>query len=63
MTRAESITKGKVWRVYYDANPDHTLFGGSKSKCLKWLRANPNGLWYAYRRGEIRIGQLVCEGP
>lgn len=60
-TRAEKIATGRVWHVYRDAEPDNTLFEGSKTACLKWLRNDPRGYWYAFRRGEIRIGKVIWE--
>lgn len=61
MSRTDKISKGKIFQVYWDANPDYILFEGGRSKCLEWLKIHH---WTDYRENRIRIGQLLWEnGP
>jgi hypothetical protein len=44
----------------YFAQPDYVLFSGPNQKaCKRWLKENPNGLWFAYKRAEIGIRLAV----
>lgn len=58
-TRAEKIATGRVWHVYRDAEPDNTLFEGTKTACLVWLRAGTQ--WREYKRGALRVGRVIWE--
>lgn len=59
MTRSSLISRGKLWQVHPDAEPDKILFEGSHAACLRFLRSSAQ--WHAYKRGQIRIGQLIWE--
>ena len=59
LTRAQKIKLGKIWQVYFDIAIEDIQFEGSKSACIKYLKEN--NLWKKYKRGEIRIGQLIFE--
>lgn len=58
MTRQEKILKGKLWTVHFD-NCDNNLFEGTKTACHKYLKEN--NLTRQYKRGKIRVGQLIWE--
>lgn len=59
--RSRDIAAGKIWVVYWDNNPDNHLHEGSRTACLRWLRGSKDGLWYAYKRNEIRLAKLIWE--
>ena len=61
LTRADKIKNGKLWQVYASAKPDNICFEGSKTACMKYIRKT-FGMW-VYKRGKIRIGQLIWENP
>lgn len=59
MTRQQLIDKGKIWQVYNDGEPDNVLFEGNKTKCLQFIKENNFG--YYYKKGKIRIAQVIWE--
>lgn len=62
MTREQKINKGKLWIIHPDSDGDKILFEGSKTSCVKYLKENK--LWGDYKKGVIRLGQLIWEnGP
>lgn len=58
-TRAEKIKAGKIWQVSPDGKPDEILYEGSKTACFAFVRDHYG--MRAYKRGTIRIGQLIWE--
>jgi hypothetical protein len=59
MTRQEKIAKGKLWQVYTNEKPNNILFEGCKTKCLTFIKDH-FGI-KMYKRGLVRIGQLIFE--
>ena len=59
MERAWKLKLGKLWQVYANATPDNILIEGSKSFCLKVMQERH--MMRSYKRGEIRLGQLIWE--
>jgi hypothetical protein len=59
MNRQELIKKGKIWQVNLDASPDDILFEGNKTNCFKFVKQNYG--MRQYRKGIIRVGELIWE--
>lgn len=59
LTRTEQIHKGKIWQVYLDSAPDNLLFEGNKTKCFDYIKVNFG--MRAYKKGTVRIGQVIFE--
>lgn len=59
MTRTEQIAAGKVWQVYPGNDIDSILFEGTKAACVRYVK--DRGFWKQYKRGVIRIGQLIWD--
>lgn len=56
--RKIDIEAGKIFHVYPDDTKDCILFEGSRTQCLKFIRANcPN----SYLKGKVRIAKLIYE--
>lgn len=53
------LENGMLWQVYLPKTPDDILFEGQKSNCMNFIREN-YGL-SKWKRGEIRIGNLILE--
>ncbi len=61
-SREQLIKEGKVWLVYPDSDGDAIQFEGkSRAACLKYLKLK--GLTRDYKKGIIRIGELIWEKP
>jgi len=58
-SRLELIDQRKLWHVHMDATPDEILCEGSKTACWRFISENHwQRLW---RRGEVRMGQILWE--
>lgn len=58
-TRQELIEAGKIWVVYPDGDPDNTLFEGTKTACMNFVKSPM--LRTAYKYNRIRIAKLIYE--
>lgn len=59
MTREQLVSKGKIWQVYPDGEPDNVLFEGCETKCKKYIKDN-YGL-KNYTNGKIRLAKVIWE--
>ena len=58
-SRQRLIDRGKLWQVYPDGSPDDVLFEGNKTQCKQYIwQEQLQGQW---RRGSIRMGQVIWE--
>ena len=58
MKKQQKIEAGKWWQVYPADNPDCILHEGSRTECMRFIRANCLTAW---RKGDVRIGKLIYE--
>lgn len=60
-TRQQLIDAGKIWHVTHPDKPDDILFEGCQTHAMSFIRQHFGNR--AYKRGDIRLGEVIFEMP